>query len=111
MLDMGFRTMVENWDQYTVFPKRYDHLFRVHRAKVSVTSIISKTYDIFHSFQGLFSSSSFFTKYIYYMGFEYRVYFCLLKYYLIETLRYPRMCRLLIRNFVWGGVGSSAFRA
>ncbi|CAM6019075.1 unnamed protein product [Sphagnum balticum] len=34
MLDMGFRTTVENWDQYTVFPKRYDHLFRVHRAKL-----------------------------------------------------------------------------
>jgi hypothetical protein len=34
MLDIGFLTTVENWEKYAVFPKRYDHLFRVRRVKV-----------------------------------------------------------------------------
>jgi hypothetical protein len=56
MLDIGFLTTVENREKYAVFPKRYDHLFRVRRVKV-YDHHNSKKKKHFHLLQALFHSS------------------------------------------------------
>jgi hypothetical protein len=55
MLDIGFLTTVENREKYAVFPKRYDHLFRVRRVKVCDHHNSKKKEEIFSFVAGIIS--------------------------------------------------------